>query len=116
MYANVVNQVFNLFICKTRIESVFTQRLDNFLIFFGLSVEIMLALALNQTYFMIQLIGTRDTLYMHYGIAAIPFGMVQLTLDELRKYLIRNLPPVVTYGPGDKEYSKPNWFERYTLW
>ena len=59
----------------------------------GISFELLLALALNETLFMVQLIGTRDTIFMHYGLAAIPFGIVQLILDEIRKYLIRNLPP-----------------------
>ena len=55
--------------------------MDNFVTYFGIAIEIMLALALNQTLFMIELIGTRDTIYMHYGIGAIPFGMIQLILD-----------------------------------
>jgi hypothetical protein len=77
----------------------------------------MLALALNQTVFLIQLIGTRDTIYMHYGLGAIPFGMIQLLLDEIRKYLIRNLPVDNMNDPSRKpEECKPNWFERLTLW
>lgn len=93
MYANVVNQIFNLFICKSSRMSLFTQRMDNYIIYMGISFELLLALALNETLFMVQLIGTRDTIFMHYGLAAIPFGIVQLILDEIRKYLIRNLPP-----------------------
>ena len=55
--------------------------MDNIVIYFGLAVEIMLALALNQTFFMISLIGTRDTIFIHFGLGAIPFGMIQLILD-----------------------------------
>ena len=76
----------------------------------------MLALALNETLFMVQLIGTRDTVYMHYGLAAIPFGIIQLILDEIRKYLIRNLPPSIPADPETGKEGLPNWFERYVLW
>lgn len=55
--------------------------MDNTVIYFGLIIEVMLALALNQTLFMIELIGTRDTIFMHYGLGAIPFGIIQLILD-----------------------------------
>lgn len=41
---------------------------------------------------MIYLISTRDCLWIHYGIPAIPIGILQVVLDEIRKYLIRNLP------------------------
>ena len=75
-----------------------------------------MALALNETLFMVELIGTRDTIYMHYGIAAIPFGIIQLILDEIRKYLIRKLPPSDPGDPQTKKEPIPNWFERYVLW
>lgn len=85
--------------------------MDNYVTYFGLAVEIMLALALNQTLFMVELIGTRDTLYIHFGIGAIPFGMIQLILDEIRKYLIRNLPPDnMGHANRKAEDCRPNWF------
>lgn len=46
--------------------------------------------------------GTRDSVFKHFGIPAIPFAILQLLWDEARKYLIRNLP-------GDKS-GKPHWF------
>lgn len=116
MYANVVNQIFNLFICKSSKMSLFTQKMDNYIIYMGITVELLLALSLNETLFMVNLIGTRDTIYMHYGLAAIPFGIVQLILDELRKLLIRKLPPKEKGDPYLKIEPIPNWFERYIMW
>lgn len=52
--------------------------------------------------------GFRDNIFIHYGVAAIPFAMLQLLFDELRKLLIRSLPK--------DENSKPHWFERAALW
>jgi sodium/potassium-transporting ATPase subunit alpha len=52
--------------------------------------------------------GTRDCIFMHFGIIAVPFGLFRLILDEIRKYLMRNLPP------GD--FGKPNYMIRTTLW
>ena len=63
------------------------------------------------------LIGTRDCILAHFGIAAIPIGIAQLVLDEIRKYLIRNMEPD-NLGDPDRplEDCRPNWFERNTLW
>jgi hypothetical protein len=69
-----------------------SQKLDNKIIYLGLAAEVLLSLALSETLFMINLIGTRDLIFRHYGLAAIPFGIIQFTMDEIRKYLIRNLP------------------------
>lgn len=46
--------------------------------------------------------STRDNIFMHFGTASIPFAMLQLIIDEIKKYLIRNLPA------SDK--GKPNFF------
>jgi len=52
--------------------------------------------------------GTRDNIFMHFGMAAIPFTILQFILDELRKYLLRILP-------SDSK-GKPHWFVRAALW
>ena len=53
--------------------------------------------------------GFRDNIFMHYGLMAIPFAMLQLFFDQMRKMLIRN-------APKDKKTGKPHWFERAALW
>lgn len=52
--------------------------------------------------------GSRDNIFIHWGIVSVPISLLLLTLEEIRKYLIRNLPP--------DEKGRPNWFERCTLW
>lgn len=52
--------------------------------------------------------GTRDNVFIHFGIPVLPFAFIQLLIDEIRKYFIRNLKP--------DESGKPHWFERAFLW
>jgi len=52
--------------------------------------------------------GTRDNIYMHFGTPVLPFALLQLLIDEIRKYLIRHLKPDKT--------GKPHWFVRAALW
>lgn len=84
------------------------KRFNNPIFVFGLGAEAMMGFSLAYSTPWIWMIGTRDVAFEHFGISAIPFSIIQLLLDELRKYLIRNLPP-------DKN-GKPNWFVRNTLW
>jgi sodium/potassium-transporting ATPase subunit alpha len=52
--------------------------------------------------------GTRDCIYMHFGTPALPFAMMQLVIDEIRKFFIRTLKPNI--------FGKPHWFTRAALW
>ena len=52
--------------------------------------------------------GTRDNIFMHFGVPVLPFAMLQLVIDEVRKYLIRTLPP--------NKIGTPHWFVRASLW
>ena len=45
--------------------------------------------------------GTRDTIFMHFGMPALAFALFEVTFDEIKKYLIRNL--------GKDAKGKPNW-------
>jgi sodium/potassium-transporting ATPase subunit alpha len=51
--------------------------------------------------------STRDLIFEHYIMPAVPFSILMLIYDEFRKYLIRN------FKQYDK--SKPNWFARNCL-
>lgn len=52
--------------------------------------------------------GLRDNIFMHFGTPAIPFAILMILIDEIRKYLIRSLP--------SDENGKPHWFTRAALW
>jgi hypothetical protein len=92
-------------------------RLDNKVMMVGVALEIIFAIFLSQIWVLIYLIGTRDNIFMHYGLPGLLFGLVQFTIDELRKWLIRNYPRD-NYGDKNRKYEdcKPNWFERNTKW
>jgi sodium/potassium-transporting ATPase subunit alpha len=88
----VWGQIFNFFVCKTRKLSVVTQGVANTFMFFALTTEIMLVLLITFFIPFNVAFGLRDNIFMHYGIPALPFGMLQLLIDEIRKYFIRTLP------------------------
>jgi sodium/potassium-transporting ATPase subunit alpha len=46
--------------------------------------------------------GTRDNIFMHFGVTAIPFAIMQILMDEMKKFLIRTLPA--------NSIGKPNWW------
>lgn len=104
----VWGQILNFFVCKTRKESVISQGVSNAFMFFALTTELMLVLLVTFFIPFNVAFGLRDNIFMHYGMAAVPFAMLQLGVDETRKYLIRNLP-------CDKS-GKPHWFSRAALW
>ena len=83
--AIVLCQIFNIFACKTRKSSILSQGASNTFLFFAISIEIMLLFAV--TYFEPFYIafGLRDNIFQHFGISAVPFGMMQILIDEIRK-------------------------------
>lgn len=75
---------------------------------FAITTEIMLILAAGFFLPFNVAFGFRDNIFMHYGIPVIPFAILQLLMDETRKFLIRKAPK--------DETGKPHWFERAALW
>ena len=104
----VWGQVINFLVCKTRKLSAITQGVSNTFMFFSITTEILLVLAITFVRGMNVAFGTRDNIFMHYGTAALPFVILQLVMDEARKYFIRTLPADAT--------GKPHWFTRAALW
>lgn len=107
-YTNFVGQLFNNIITKTRRESVFTQGMHNLNMYFGMSTEILIGFCLAYIYPINIVFGSRDNIFMHFGIVAVPISLLLLLIEEIRRYLIRVLPP--------DPKGRPNWFERCTLW
>lgn len=69
---------------------------------FAMTTEMMLVLATAFFQPFNAAFGTRDNIFMHFGTPAIPFSMLQLLIDEVRKFFIRNMKP--------DEKGKPHWF------
>jgi sodium/potassium-transporting ATPase subunit alpha len=106
--AVVVCQLFNALLCKTCKLSIVYQGLNNAFMLFGLTTEILLALACAYFYPFNIAFGTRDVIFMHFGITSLPFAMLQLILDEVKKLIIRTVPR--------NEKGKPSWWERMVAW
>lgn len=107
-YGVVIAQIFNTFVCKTRKLSFITQGISNTFMLFSITTEVMLILAAGYFQPFNTGFGTRDNIFMHFGIPVIPFAILQLVIDETRKYIIRNVKPDAK--------GKPHWFERAALW
>ncbi len=95
-------------LCKTRKLSLAYQGFNNPFMIFGITTEILLTLVCAYFYPFNIAFGTRDNIFMHFGVTAIPFAILQLLIDEVKKFFIRNLPA--------KANGKPNWWHRLTLW
>jgi sodium/potassium-transporting ATPase subunit alpha len=88
----ILGQVLNCFLCKTRKLTLVYQGLNNPFQFFGITTEICLTICCAYFYPFNIAFGTRDNIFIHFGMAAIPFALMQFIVAEIRKYLIRNLP------------------------
>ena len=80
-YGVVIAQIFNSFVCKTRKLSFLTQGISNTFMLFSITTEIMLILAAAFFQPFNTAFGTRDNIFMHFGIPIIPFAMMQLLID-----------------------------------
>lgn len=69
---------------------------------FGITTELLLVIICGYFEPFNIAFSTRDNIFMHYGMPSIPFAILQLVIDEIKKYLIRSIPP------SDK--GKPNFF------
>mgnify|MGYP000848321779 CR=1 FL=1 len=100
----VMCQFTNVFAVKTKKLSIYYQGIKNKIVFAGIASELTLTVILSCMLFIQTGIGSRDVIFFHYGLPAIPFSILQMILEETRKFAIRH------GKPGKK--GKPNWFHR----
>jgi sodium/potassium-transporting ATPase subunit alpha len=86
----VWGKFFTFFACRTNLSSTFSHRVTP-LALFSLTVSLMLVLAVAYFQPFNNAFRSRDVIFIHFGISAIPFGILQLVIDELRKYTMREL-------------------------
>jgi len=99
-------QITNVVAIKTKKLSIYFQGFRNTVLFGGLASEVSLTFILSGWVFLHRPLGSRDVTFYHFGLPAIPFSILQMVWEELRKYLIRR---------GDrtrKAGEKPNWMTR----
>jgi sodium/potassium-transporting ATPase subunit alpha len=91
--AIIVMQVVNVFLCRSSTRSVFSTGLfGNSLIVCGVITEIALLLLINYTPWGNTLLGT-SAIGMNVWLFIIPYGAAMLTLEELRKWIVRRRLP-----------------------
>lgn len=61
---------------------------SNYYMFFGFWVELMLTVALSYIEVFNTVFGTRDLLFIHYGVCALPFALIMLIWAEGRKWMV----------------------------
>jgi len=106
--AIVIAQISNAMSIKSRKFSFVFTGLTNFSLIFGFTTEVCLTLILSYANPLHYAFNTREVTFLHYGIPAIPFSVIALLYNEVRKFLIRNT--------RIKDYRKGNWFERNVYW
>eukprot|EP01094_Clydonella_sp_ATCC50884_P006833 TRINITY_DN16016_c0_g1_i1.p1 TRINITY_DN16016_c0_g1~~TRINITY_DN16016_c0_g1_i1.p1 ORF type:complete len:993 (-),score=365.00 TRINITY_DN16016_c0_g1_i1:185-3163(-) len=87
----VVVQWADLLACKTRKLSLFQQGMKNMVLNFGLFSETLLAIFLCYCPFLDIALGTRP-IHPRHWLPALPFTLLILSYDELRKFTIREFP------------------------
>ncbi|MGE5027891.1 MAG: cation-translocating P-type ATPase, partial [Betaproteobacteria bacterium] len=89
--AIIVMQVMNVFLCRSRRESLFSLGLfDNRLILAGIAAEIALILAINYTPWGNLVFGTAP-IGLNVWLFVIPFAFAMLALEEVRKWAARKV-------------------------
>ncbi len=89
--AIVVMQVANVFICRSRRQSVFNSGLfSNPLILWGLLVEVSLILLITYTPWGNLVFGTAP-ISLEAWLFVVPFALGALALEELRKWVVRHM-------------------------
>jgi len=107
-FSIAIAQITNAFACKTRKHSFMFGGLSNFSLMFGFCSEAALCLILAYAHPINVALNSRDVIFLHFGVPSLPFSVIAMTYDEIRKYLIRNLK--------SRDPRKPNWFERNHAW
>jgi sodium/potassium-transporting ATPase subunit alpha len=106
-FSIVFCQFVNTICCKSRKLSFTSQGLDNDFMALGWTVEFTLCFVLAYLRPINHVFGTRDLIFLQWGLYSLFYAMMLLLYEEIRKFLIRNFP---------SPKNMPNWFERNTLY
>ena len=85
----MICQLFNILICQSRENSIFSRKWNNHIMIFGGIFVLQSGVAI--TYFapFNYLLMSRDNNFVHLGVIASTFGIFIIIIDELKKILIR---------------------------
>lgn len=102
----IIVQWADLVACKTRKLSLFSQGMRNMTMNSGLLFETALGVFLCYVPGLDVALGTRPIEFVHW-LPGLPFSIMILVYDEVRKYLMRNLKG---------KNGQPNWVETWTYY
>ena len=105
--AIVFCQFVNSICCKSAKMSFVTQGLGNDFMILGWVVEFCLCFVLAYLRPINHVFGTRDVIFLHFGLYGLFYALMLVIYDEIRKYLIRHFP---------SSKNKPNWFQRNAMY
>ncbi len=117
--AIVVAQAFTVFACKTRVLSLFQHGNNNNALIFSVILEFAVALTIIYVPVFQRGFGVRPIKFWHW-LPGVPFGMLIILYDEVRKWLIRkDLYESGKHGLVDtstrfRKFAR--WVRRFTLW
>lgn len=103
-------QFTNAFAIKTKKLSVTYQGFRNTVLFGGLASELALMFVLSGWIFLFRIFGSRDVIFYHFGLSAVPFSIMQMVWEETRKYATRKKE--AKRKPGEK----PSRLVRHTYY
>jgi len=104
--AVVLVQIANALALRTRKLSLFQQGFSNHVLAIGFLTEIVLLIILLYAEPLNVVFGTRYLQPLHFAVPAMPYFIVLLSYDELRKLWMR---------VQNKDTMSPGWVERYSM-
>ncbi|CAK77664.1 unnamed protein product (macronuclear) [Paramecium tetraurelia] len=99
----VLGQICNYQSLRQLKNSFIYNGFNNIHMYLAYFLELLITLCLSYIEVFNAGFGTRDVLFIHYGICGLPFGILIIIWNEGRKYLIR-------YFKSKSSY--PSWWER----
>ncbi|CAD8071160.1 unnamed protein product [Paramecium primaurelia] len=103
----VLGQICNYQSLRQLKNSLIYNGFDNVHMYLAYFLELLITLSLSYVEVFNASFGTRDILFIHYGICGLPFGILIIIWNEGRKYLIR-------YFKSKSSY--PSWWERCVIY
>lgn len=107
----IVVQVADLIICKTRMLSIIDQGMHNIAMNSALLFELMLAGILLYVPFLNNILRTRP-IPVYCWLIGIPFMILIVVFDEVRKYVMRKTSLVVVNPETKQTIRNAGWIER----
>jgi hypothetical protein len=94
-------------VLKTRKLSFWQSTLSNFNLIFGMAWIVLVSLVISYFSPLNHGFLSRNLTFLHFGWQSVPFAIIMLAFDQVRKYFVRSVK---------SKDNKPNWFERNTYW